>query len=119
MSVLSMSEIPPKLLERLRKAQGGRPVEVHLVLHEDDYETKYGDGRFLYLDSVFFDAAAAKARRERLEKENRETLEKKKTTVGYTYHQKTTRIILDEHLKRILTESAYPPQDIIRLLAAP
>jgi hypothetical protein len=94
-------------------------VEVHLVLDEDDYETKYGDGRFLYLNAVFFDAAAAKARKERLEKENLETLEKKKATVGHTYHLRTTRIILNEGRQEIMTESGYPPQDIIRLLAAP
>ena len=119
MSVLSMSAIPPQLLAKLRKARGGHPVEVHLVLSEDDYETKYGDGRFLYLKAVFFDAASAKARKERLEKENLETLEKKKATVGYTYHLRTTRVILNEHRQEIMTESGYPPQDIIRLLAAP
>ena len=119
MSVLSMSEIPPQLLARLRKAKGGLPVDLHLVLAEDDYETKYGDGRFLYLKAVSFDAASAKARKERLEKENLETLEKKKATVGYTYHLRTTRIILNEHRQEVMTESGYPPQDIIRLLGSP
>ncbi|MEN0063215.1 MAG: hypothetical protein AAGA48_13755 [Myxococcota bacterium] len=38
------------------------PLEVQVVLHEDLYETRLGDGRFHYLDSVHFDPVAAASR---------------------------------------------------------
>src|SRR6188768_3205990 len=59
-TMLPIPEVPPNLLARLRTAPGRMPVEVHLVLEEDDYETKYGDGRFLALRAAFLDPAAAK-----------------------------------------------------------
>ena len=117
--MLPIPEVPPNLLARLRTAPGRMPVEVHLVLEEDDYETKYGDGRFLALRAAFLDPAAAKARRDRLVKENEERLLAKKGTVGYTYHLKSVRLILDESNNRIFTDAAYPTRDIVRLLGAP
>ena len=117
--MLPISEVPPKLLERLRTSPGRMPVAVHLVLEEDDYETKYGDGRFLALRAAFRDPAAAKARQDRLTKENEELLLAKKGTVGHTYHLKSVRLILDESKNQIFTDAAYPTRDIVRLLSAP
>ena len=117
--MLPIPEVPPKLLARLRTSPGRMPVTVHLVLEEDDYETKYGDGRFLALRAAFLDPEAAKARRDQLAKENEERLQAKKATVGHTYHLKTVRLILDESKNQIFTDAAYPTRDIVRLLTSP
>ena len=114
--MLPISDVPPKLLAKLRNSPGRVPVTVHLVLEEDEYETRYGDGRFLALRASFLDPEAAKAHREKLVKENEARLLARKATVGYSYHLKSARLILDEPTNQIYTDAAYPTRDIVRLL---
>ncbi len=49
-----------RLLKKIRAAPGRR-LPVYVVLHEDRYESAFGDGVFRYFDSAHLDESAAKA----------------------------------------------------------
>ena len=57
---MPLADVAPPLLAKLRSLPGTR-VTLHLVLEEDEYESKLGDGRFLYACAAFFDEAPARA----------------------------------------------------------
>jgi hypothetical protein len=113
------SEVPPKVLARLRGGLRGARIEIHLVLEEDTYETEFGDGRWLQLVAACFDLASATKRRDRFVKKNEERLQKSGATHGYAYHLKAIRIIPDEYQKQFTTDSGYSTKEIVRLLAEP
>jgi hypothetical protein len=69
-----MAKAPEWLLSRL-------PARVWLLLEEDEYETKLGDGRFVYATAAFWDEAAAKARFDHLLAED---LEWRRFATGYS-----------------------------------
>ena len=50
-----MAKAPDSVLLRL-------PARVWLLLEEDEYETKFGDGRFLYATAAFWTESEATAR---------------------------------------------------------
>lgn len=50
-----MAKAPDSVLLRL-------PARVWILLEEDDYETKFGDGRFLYARAAFWTESEAVAR---------------------------------------------------------
>jgi len=53
--------IPAGAYARVAALASPGPVEVWVVLHEDLYETKLGDGRFHYMRSVHLSEVAARA----------------------------------------------------------
>lgn len=54
-----MAKAPDSVLLRL-------PARVWILLEEDEYETRFGDGRFLYATAAFWTESEATARRANL-----------------------------------------------------
>lgn len=54
-----MAKAPESVLLRL-------PARVWILLEEDEYETKFGDGRFLYARAAFWTESEATAKRANL-----------------------------------------------------
>lgn len=50
-----MAKAPDSVLLRL-------PARVWILLEEDEYETKFGDGRFIYAKAAFWTESEARAR---------------------------------------------------------
>lgn len=111
-----MKDVPAPLLAKLRSLPGTR-AEVHLILEEDLYETKFGDGLFLGLRGAFFDAAGAEACRDRLAKESAERLKAMNANIGSAFHLKTVVLVRDEMKNQITSDDEYSLPDIVRLLA--
>lgn len=105
-----MKDIPPALLAALRRLPGTKAT-VHIILEEDEYESKFGDGRFLYPKAAFLEEGAAAAHQKRL------------ATKGMVYHLKTVEIEREESKNRITAElrlescEEYGLADVLRLLA--
>lgn len=49
-----------KAPERIQARLAGGEAQVFLVLSEDGYETSFGDGKYLYPDTAFWDLASAR-----------------------------------------------------------
>ena len=103
-----MSDVPASALAALRR-QPGTSAEVHLVVEEDEYETKFGDGLFLYALAAFFDRAAAEKFLSELTKGEL-----------WAFHVKSVVLVRDEFQNQItadLSEVSTPLKDILALLA--
>lgn len=106
-----MKDVPPATLAALRRLPGTRAT-VYLILEEDEYETKFGDGLFHYPKEAFLDEAAASARRKEL------------ATKGRIYHLKVVEIEREESKNRIVADLRKQPHekftlaDVVRLLAS-
>jgi hypothetical protein len=102
---LPLREVPPSILARL-----GTRTAVYVVLEEDLYETKFGDGRFLYPREAFLDEASARRWMER------------RMTEGLAYRIKAVRVEREE--SRLVAELALENgercslKDLVRLLEA-
>jgi hypothetical protein len=120
---LPLSELSRPLLAALRALPGMR-AEAWLVLEEDEYETKFGDGRFLYACAAFLHEAAARARLDHL-KGLDAARRKDPGTLGTLYHLKRVELLRDEarnELRGDLRKEAaerYGLADVVRLLATP
>lgn len=53
---MDLAKVPAKIRARLDKGS----AQVFVVLSEDGYETSFGDGKFLYPDTAFWDEASAR-----------------------------------------------------------
>ena len=69
-----MAKAPDSVLLRL-------PARVWILLEEDEYETKFGDGRFLYAKEAFWTESEAAARLSNLEADD---LEWRRFATGYS-----------------------------------
>jgi hypothetical protein len=103
-----MSDVPAAALAALRR-QPGTSAEVHLVVEEDEYETKFGDGLFLYALAAFFDRAAAERFLNELTKGEL-----------WAFHVKTVVIVRDElrnHITAELSPVSTSLKDVLALLS--
>lgn len=115
---LDFRSVPATVLEEVRSRPGGE-ASVHLVLFEDLYETAFGDGRFLYPETAFWDEAAALAfLRRKLDEEAR----RPRDEVGRSYTRKAIRLRVDASRGVLFAELGigeyehYSLVDVVRLL---
>ena len=122
MDDVSLSELPRALLATLRSLPGTR-APVWLVFEEDEYETCFGDGRFLYPRAAFLSEAEAGA----CLKEKREEAARRKEpqTLSYRYSLKKVEIVRDESRNllcadlRLESAERVSLPEIVRLLTSP
>ena len=109
-----MAKAPASVLARL-------PARVWILLEEDEYETKLGDGRYVYAREAFWDEAAAAARLRHLTAED---LEWRRFATGYSLLYTLKAVDLarngdgvsgDLHLEH---EECYTLEKIVELLSA-
>lgn len=84
------------------------PGRVLVILEEDEYETKFGDGKFQYPRAAFWDEARAKERRDQLA-----------AAKGYLYTIQPVDIRRDAADGRFVAEVGkdYSLADVVRLLS--
>lgn len=118
-SEISLSAVPPGILDRLRE-DGTRQRSVYLVLYEDVYETAFGDGCFWYPQGAFWtENDARNFLRLRLAKES----ERPANALGYKYTLKEIRLRADETGQKLAAAldvesyEHYSVDDVVRLLA--
>jgi hypothetical protein len=103
-----MKDVPAALLAALRRLPGTRAT-VFLVLEEDEYETKFGDGRFLYAKAAFLDESAAAA---------------VKAPKGMLFHRRTVEIEREEARNQLVADLELGPNEhftlekVVQLLSA-
>ena len=117
--VLPISDVPARLLATLRALPGTR-VPVWVLFEEDDYETRFGDGRFLYPRAAYLAERDAVACLEEKRREN--ALRTDAHHLGYLYHLKQAELVRDEAHDRLTATldlkvgERLSIQDLMRLL---
>ena len=100
-----MKDVAAPALAKLRARPGTRH-ELHLVLEEDEYESKFGDGRFLYPRGAFLEPGeAARFRDGRAKREM------------IAWHVETVVVVRDEMKNQLTMDGDYSLKDILALLA--
>jgi hypothetical protein len=121
MDSLPLADVPRPLLARLRSLPGTR-VAVYVILEEDEYESKFGDGRFLYPRAAFWGETAARAAMARMQSEDA-ARRKEADVLGSLYRMKTVEIVREEAHNRLVTAvqpdpiEHYSLADLLKLLA--
>jgi len=119
-SSLPLVDVAAPLLAKLRSLPGTR-VTIHLILEEDEYESKLGDGRFLYACAAFFDEAPARAWLADLVSQDAAG-RKTPQDFGMLYSMKSVELGRDEARNRLVgdlkqeTFERYSIEDVVRLL---
>jgi hypothetical protein len=117
---LPLSALTRPLLAALRSLPGTRAA-AWLILEEDEYETRFGDGRFLYPSSASLDEAVARARLAELAAFDAEC-RKDPRNLGRFYSLKRIELLRDESQDRLRAEfqrdvdERFTLEDVVRLL---
>jgi hypothetical protein len=117
---LPLSELSRPLLAALRSLPGTRAA-AWLILEEDEYETRFGDGRFLYPKAASLDEAVARARLAELAALDAEC-RRDPRNLGWFYSLKRIELRRDESQDRLRAEvqrdvdERFSLQDVVRLL---
>ncbi len=117
---LPLSEVPSRIVDIIR-IRAPSPTRIYLVLKEDEYETGFGDGKWLYAESGFTNEEEARVHWDDLEEE---ALEKRKeSSFWYTYTFKEVTLYVDDSGRRVIADLDIEPyehyglDDICRLLS--
>jgi hypothetical protein len=109
-----MAKAPESVLARL-------PARVWILLEEDEYESRFGDGVFVYATAAFWDEAAAKARHDHLVAED---LEWRRFATGFSIWYTLRELDLDRKGDEVLCDlklerdDHYTLEKVVELLSA-
>ena len=120
-ATLPLADVPRPLLAKLRSLPGTR-ADVYVLFQEDEYETAFGDGRFLYPCAAFLDERAATEDLERRRGEQEAARRMDPHTTGYRYSLKPIEVVRDEARNQLVADLQFDKderltlQDLVRLL---
>lgn len=100
-SEISIGKISPRCLKLIRQWPLNKGI-FYIVLEEDEYETSFGDGKFLDLKAAFWDKASAKKYMEN--KQRQGVLYRKKSEFWYKHSLKSVQAVFDSVNKKLFAE---------------
>jgi hypothetical protein len=116
---MPLGNVPAFVRQRLGESER----TVYLILSEDEYETRLGDGKYLYPEAAFWDPSAAQAHLARLQQASAEYRKEPSRSLHYTYTLKEVRLRADPLRRVLAAELGLNPyehdsiEDVVRLLA--